>query len=126
MVAPSRGVAGKAHLGCLLTLLILGCGVYIGKDVAAVYWRFYQMQDEVKTQGSFAPALSDKVILDRLVIRADSLGVPIDRRGWSIRRSHQPSEIVIRGEYDDSVVIRAFDYRKVFRFHFVPSTTAPL
>ena len=126
MVRPWQGEAGKVKLGCLVILILLVGAIVVGKDFGAVYLRYYQMQDEVKSQGSFAPALSDKAIRDRLVARADTLGIPLGPTDWYIHRTTSPAAIVIRGAYDDSVVVQLFGYRKVFLMHFVPTITAPL
>jgi hypothetical protein len=117
---------GKGRLGCLFFLLLVVFILYNSKDFGTVYMRYYRMKDEVKTQTTFAPGLSDAAIRDRLVLRADSLDVPIGPKGWAIRRTRNPGEITIRGEYNDSVVIDLLAYHKVFRFHFVPSARAPL
>jgi hypothetical protein len=125
-VRPWQGEAGKVKLGCLVMLALVVGAIVVGKDFGAVYLRYYQMQDEVKSQGSFAPALSDKAIRDRLVARADTLGIPLGPRDWYIKRMTSPAEITIRGAYDDSVVVQVFGYRKVFLMHFVPTITSPL
>jgi hypothetical protein len=126
MVAPPRSEAGKGKLGCLLVLAVLVGIAYVGKGVGAVYLRAYRMQDEVKTQASFAPALTDKVILERLVAVADTLGLPLGPEAWYIKRTYGPKEITIRAAYDDSVVVSLLSWRRVFRFHFTPSAKADL
>jgi len=126
VVAPWKGEAGKVRLGCLLVLLLLVGAFVVGKDFGAVYLRYYQMQDEVKSEGAFAAALSDKTIRDRLVARADTLGIPLGPADWYIRRTNNPAQLVIRGAYDDSVVVQLFGYRRVFLLHFVPAITVPL
>jgi len=125
-VRPWRGEAGKVKLGCLVILILLVAAIAVGKDFGAVYLRYYQMQDEVKSQGAFAPVLSDKAIRDRLVARADTLGIPLGPADWYIRRTTNPSQLVIRGAYDDSVVVHLFGYRRAFIMHFVPTITVPL
>ena len=126
MVAPARGEAGKVRAGCLVLLAALvGLG-YVVKDVGGVYLRSYQMQDEVKTQAAFAPALTDKAILERLVARADTLGLPLGPQQWYIKRTNEPREITIRAAYDDSAVFQVLKWRKVVRFHFTPSAKVSL
>jgi hypothetical protein len=126
VVAPWKGEAGKIRLGCLVVVGLVVLAIVIGKDFGAVYLRYYQMQDEVKSEGAFAAGLSDKTILDRLVARADSLGIPLGPSDWYVHRTRNPSQIVIRGAYDDSVVVQVFGYRRVFVMHFVPTITSPL
>ena len=126
MVAPRRREAGRAKVGCLVAIVVLAIAAYVVKDLGAVYWRAYQMQDEVKSQASFAPALTDKAILDRLVAMADTLGVPLGPGDWYIKRTYRPREITIRGAYEDSVVFTLLKWRKVIHFHFTPSARADL
>jgi hypothetical protein len=126
MVAPPRSETGRGKLGCLIAIALLVGIAYVIKDVGAVYWRSYQMQDEVKTQAAFAPALTDKVILERLVARADTLGLPLGPGQWYIKRTNEPREITIRAAYDDSAVFKLLKWRKVVRFHFRPETKAAL
>lgn len=118
--------AGKTHLGCLVTLLVLVFVVYYGIKFFEVRYRYYQMQDEVRNDATFAPTLSDEVIRRRLVARADTLGLPLGARAWTIRRTREPREIFIYGAYDDSVVLDLPGIRKVFRFRFEPQARAPL
>jgi hypothetical protein len=126
MVAPPRSEVGRGKLGCLFSIALLVGTAYLIKDVGAVYWRSYQMQDEVKTQAAFAPALTDNVILERLVARADTLGLPLGPKQWYIKRTHEPSEITLRSAYDDSVVFTLLTWRKVVRFHFTPGAKVAL
>jgi len=124
MVAARRGEAGKAHLGCLFILFLVVAAGYVGRDVPAVFWRYYQMEDEVKSQASFAPGLTDDAIRERLVAMADTLGVPLGPKQWSITRTH--GEIAISGSYEDSVVVDAVAWHHVFHFHFEPSARTAL
>jgi len=124
MTAPGRGEAGKGRLGCLVVLLLLGGGVWLARRVPGIYWRYYQMQDEVKSQASFAPGLTDDAIRTRLGAMADTFGIPLGPKQWSIKRAH--GEIDIRGEYTDSVVVAVPGWHRVFRIHFVPHSSAEL
>jgi hypothetical protein len=126
VVSHLREESGKGRLGCLFTIMLVALLVYVGKDFAAVYFRYYQIDDEVKTQAGFAPALTDAAIRDRLVQRADSLDIVIGPKQWRIQRLKMPSEIVIEGTYADSVVVDLPLYHRVFHFHFTPGAHAPL
>jgi hypothetical protein len=126
VVRPGGGAPGKARLGCLFTLAVLAAAVYVGLRFVGVYFRYYQLQDEVKSQASFAPGLSDTAIRDRLVAKADTLGLPLGPKEWTIRRTRSPSEIVIHAEYEDSVVLQLFGYRRVVHLHFEPGARAAL
>ena len=123
MVTRGLGEAGKGKLGCLFTLALLAAGLYYGIDFLRVRFRYYQIQDEVKTQATFASALDDITIRRRLVAKSDSLGLPLGDRDWTIRRRGDPRSIFISATYEDSVVIEFPGVRKVFYFTFTPSTT---
>ena len=124
MVGPWRDEQGKGKLGCLFSLGVIALLIYVGKDFGTVYFRYYQINDEVKTQAGFAPALTDAAIRDRLVLKSDSLNIPIGPKQWQIMRTR--SEISISGAYTDSVVVNLPGYHKAFVFHFNPGAQAPL
>ncbi len=112
------GESGKAHVGCLFMIFVVAVAVFVLRDVPGVYWRYYQMQDEVKAEASFAPGLTDKAILDRLVATADTLGLPLGPKDWTITRSG--GQIEIGASYEDSVALEALTWRHVLSFHFEP------
>lgn len=127
MVARIGNEAGKVKLGCLFVLLVLAFVAYYGVQYFEVQWRFLQIQDEVKTEAEYATTLGNEEIRRRLVAKSDTLGLPLGRREWDVRRTDAyPMEITIKAEYDDSVVIELGTYRKVFRFHFTPFARRPL
>jgi hypothetical protein len=126
MVMPLRNRPGKSHLGCLFTLCVIAAVIFAGKNVGEVYWRYYRLADYVREQADFAPALTDDVILHRLVDFSDSLGLELGPRDWVVRRTWSPKEITIRAEYQDSIVIAALGIRKVWKVRFQPNAHAPL
>jgi hypothetical protein len=121
VVRRNPGEAGKARIGCLVSALVLVGGIYYGIRFFEVYFRFYRIRDEVRTQAAYAPSLSDDVIRRRLVAASDALGLPLGPKQWEIRRSFNPRQITIAAQYDDSVVIELPGITKVFRFRFNPS-----
>ena len=124
MVATRRREEGKARLGCLFVLFVLASAVYVLRDLPGVYLRYYQMQDEVSSQASFAPGLTDDAIRQRLAARADTLDVPLGPKQWVIKRTKQ--NIVIEGEYEDSVVVEVLTWRHVLYFHLKPHAASEL
>jgi hypothetical protein len=126
VVTPWRDESGKGRIGCLFAILLVVLVIYAVKDFGAVYWRYYQLNDEVKNQASFAPGLTDQAIRDRLVLECDTLNIPLGPKDWRITRTRSPSEISISATYTDSVVIDIPGYHRVFYFHFTPRATAGL
>jgi hypothetical protein len=121
MVANARNRSGKTHLGCLFSLFILAVAVSVGIDVADVYWRYYRLQTFVKDQVTFAPELTDDVIRDRLIAYSDTLGVPLGRRDWTVRRTWSPKEFTISAQYRDTIRIEFLGLRRVFVVEFKPN-----
>ncbi len=126
MVTPWRDESGKGRLGCLFLVMLVVFLIYVGKDFGAVYFRYFEINDEVKTQAEFAPALTDAAIRDRLVARSDELDIPIGPKQWVITRTRSPSEISISATYTDSVVVDLPGFHRVYYFHLTPSARAPL
>jgi hypothetical protein len=116
--------AGKARLGCAVSVLVLVVGVYFGFGYFAIRYRFYQIQDEVKTQATFASALDDATIRQRLVVKSEELRLPLGPRDWTVRRGRIAAEnrrtITIAAEYQDSMVLDVPGFRKVWYFTFRP------
>ncbi len=91
-----RGVAAS---GCLVWLLLIGAGAYVGAHVGAPYYRYYQYRDAVSQQLRFATLRSDDAILHSIYASADSIGVPEGAYHLNIART--PSDVHITGAYDD-------------------------
>lgn len=118
MVAGIGNQPGKTHLGCLFSLFLVACAIWIGIDAGEVYLRYYRLQDFVKGQADVAPVLTDDMIRQNLVAYSDTLGPSIGPNRWDIRRTTSPRQITIKAQYDDSVVIQVLSLRKVFKVHF--------
>lgn len=105
---------GGTSLGCLLTTLLLVASGYFGMKVGNVYYNFYKFEDSMKQQIRFAETLTDRQIFDRLVAKADSLGLPEDARYVTVERVGR--RITVGAEYTEVVELPLH----VRRFHFMP------
>ena len=101
MVTPGNR-RGAGTLGCLFSLLIFAAMLYYGYHVGQVYWRYYQLQDAMKSQARLAPSLADDVIRRRLNESADEI-YPDVKFKFNISRGGRPRKILIVTEYADSV-----------------------
>lgn len=90
---------GKVKLGCLLTLALLGAGIYLSITNVRTYINYWAMKDEMRVQAQFANNLDDESIRRRLRAKADELQLPPDARRITIRRRTRPREIVIATEW---------------------------
>lgn len=113
---------GTSSRGCLVSLLLLVVALYYGINIGEVWYRFYQMQDEMRSQARLAPGISDGVIRRRLRAKADDLGLPQEAQDISIIRSGQARHITIESEYSESVDLPFFNHT----FDLNPRAEAPL
>ena len=60
MVTGASNRRGSSSTGCLLTLLLFSAALYYGINIGEVYWRFYQYQDEMRSQARLAPSLAGR------------------------------------------------------------------
>jgi hypothetical protein len=113
---------GTSTTGCLLTLLLFSAVLYYGVNIGEVYWRFYQLQEEMRSQARLAPSLSDGVIRRRILVKIDQLGLPTEAERFKIERVPRPRQIVIHGEYQEDVQLPFFNHT----FTLKPRAVAPL
>jgi hypothetical protein len=111
---------GASTLGCLFTLIVVGAIVYFGINIGRVYWRFYEYQDDLRTEVRFAGTHTNEQIAGHLKASADSLGLPEAAGKISIRRNDR--SIAIEAEYYENVELPM--YVKEIRFH--PHAEGPL
>ena len=106
---------GATSLGCLLTVLLLIAAGYFGMKIGQVYWNNAQYLDTMKQHIRFAETLTDKQIFDRIVAKADSLGLPDDAKEVSVERT-ATRHIAVSADY---VVLVELPLH-VRTFHFTP------
>jgi hypothetical protein len=113
MVSVRAGERGTSTLGCVVTAALFGAAVYYGIHIGGVYWRFYQLKDDMQQQALFAGQNTDDVIRARLTAQADSLlgTSPVFR----IVRGGRGNAITIETEYSESLDLPLL--KKVFVLH---------
>jgi len=119
----ARKRRGASTTGCLVSLLILVAVLYYGVNIGEVYFRYYRLLDEMKTQARLAAALDNGTIQRRIQAAIQDIGVHEEAGAeLTITRRPSPREITIETTYRESVHLPLFDH--TFRFH--PKATAPL
>lgn len=112
-----RSRRGASKIGCLVIALVLAAVVYFGANVGQVFWNYYQYADRMKQEARFAAHRSDAVIVRRIAVFADSLGLPEGARNVRVRRGDHL--IYIWAEYYEHIELPGF----VKELHFNPSAT---
>jgi hypothetical protein len=99
MVTLARGQRGASTFGCLVSIVLFLAALYYGSHIGGVYWRYFELLDDMRQQAKFATQNPDDVIQSRLRAQADSLlgGAPQFRSQRGSRR------IVIDTEYRETV-----------------------
>jgi hypothetical protein len=104
MVTARRDRRGTSQAGCLGTLLLFGLFVYALAQVGPPWLRYQQFRDEMHADAQFAISLPDSVIRSRLMLRADTLRLPLEaKRKLYIHRSQNPKVILIRSQYSERI-----------------------
>jgi hypothetical protein len=119
MVTGASNRRGSSSTGCLLTLLVFAAALYYGVHIGEVYWRFYQYQEEMRSQARLAPSIPDGVIRRRLLTTVDELGLPAEAQKIQIKRTARPRQITIESEYAEEVILPLFHHTFQFRPHAV-------
>lgn len=115
MVIHGSSRRGSSSTGCLVTLLFFSASLYYAINIGEVFWRFYQFQDDMRSQARLAPSLTDGVIRRRLLLTVDRLGLPAEAQKIQVRRTARPRQITIEAEYQEDVHLILFDH--TFKFH---------
>ncbi len=114
---------GASTMGCLVSLLVLVAVLYYGVNIGEVYFRYYRLMDELRTQAQLAAALDNGTIQRRIASAIQEIGVPEEASSnLQITRSASPRQITIETDYSESVHLPLFNH--TFRLH--PKATEPL
>ena len=116
------GRRGASSTGCLLSLLIFVGALYYGVNIGELFFRYYRLLDEMKSQAQLAPSLDDGTIRRRVQATAQDIGLPAEAQQIRIVRRVSPREIDIETEYSETVNLPLFNH--TFTFH--PKATQPL
>jgi hypothetical protein len=115
MVSLHRGNRGASTLGCLVSVVLFLGALYYGTHIGGVYWRYYELLDDMRQQARHADQFTDDVIQKHLTAQADS--VLSQTPDFRIHRGGRPSRITIQTEYTETVVLPGFDHTFILRPH---------
>ena len=107
---------GATTFGCLLTTLFMVAIGYFGLKVGKVYWDASAYEDVIRASVRLADTQTDQQLYDRIVAKADSLGLPDEAKEISVERKGRHLEI----SADYMVMVELPLHNR--SFHFSPST----
>lgn len=103
--------SGIGGVGCLLYLVVIAGGIYIGSPFASAYIDYYRYKDAMKQETTFSMQRTDQQIQSRLKIFADSLGLP---RGASmVRVNRGRSRVTMTSTYLQTIPVPLLGPRKI-------------
>jgi hypothetical protein len=109
MVTPSvRGHRGTSLFGCLVSLALFGVAAWYGGRIGLMYWRQYEILDEMKVGARHASGLPDATIRNRLDARVEDVFGPERTMRFTISRPRGRQGVVIETQYRDSVDLPLF------------------
>jgi hypothetical protein len=105
MVLRRLGRRGASPYGCLIAALVVVGVLYYGLEVGAVYLRYWQILDEMRSVARLATNMDDATIQRRLNAKADALELPTQAHRFTIRRTSQPRRIQISTSWTETVAL---------------------
>jgi hypothetical protein len=115
VTVPPRGRRGTSLFGCLVSLALLAVAVWYGSQIGLMYWRQYQILDEMKVNARHASGLSDLTVRNRLENRVRDVFGPDRTLRFEISRPSGRHSLLIETEYRDSVDLPFFQRGFPFR-----------
>ncbi len=120
MVGRRWNQRGASNIGCIFSLLIFVAAIYYGINIGKVWFRYFQLKDEMDVSARMAPGLTDPTIRHRLESKATELGLPDEAKKFTISRAGHT--FTVSSEYSEHVSLPFFDHIFIFK----PSAVEPL
>ena len=114
VTAPLGARRGTSLFGCLVSLALLAVAAWYGSQIGLMYWRKYQLLDEMKVNARHASGLPDVTIRNRLETKVREVFGPERTMRFTIARPRDRQSILIETQYRDSVDLPLF--RRGFPF----------
>jgi hypothetical protein len=104
---------GEGRIGLIVALALLGAGIFLGVKIIPVRVNAYEFRDFIQEECRFAATrYNDGDILKRIVDKAKSLDIPLERKNLTLERTTR--EMIITAKYQQTVDLKFTKY--VFKF----------
>ena len=114
MVASSAGQRGEGRIGFLLSLVVLGIGIFLGVKIIPVRIAAYEFSDFLQQECRYAAVRTvDEQVSKRILDKAAELEIPLQKKNLTIQRT--ANEMVITASYEQPIDLKFTIY--TYRFH---------
>ncbi|HVQ35429.1 MAG TPA: hypothetical protein VMT33_05410 [Candidatus Bathyarchaeia archaeon] len=104
---------GEGRIGLVVALALLGAGIFLGVKIIPVRVNAYEFRDFVQEECRFAASRNnDSEIYRRIVDKAKSLDIPLDKKNLTLERTGR--EMIITAKYQQTIDLKFTKY--VFKF----------
>ena len=112
---------GDGRIGFLISLALLGAGVFLGVKVIPVRVNAYEFRDFIQEECRFAATRSrDEEIYKRIFDKAKDLQLPLQKKNLHMERTTH--EMIISAKYEQTIDLKF----KKFVYKFDYEERAPL
>ena len=104
---------GEGRIGLIVALALLGAGIFLGVKIIPVRVNAYEFRDFVQEECRFAATRNnDADIYRRIVDKAKSLDIPLEKKNLKLERTTR--EMIITAKYEQTIDLKVTKY--VFKF----------
>ena len=108
-----NGERGDGRIGFLVSLALLGMGIFVGAKVIPVRVNAYEFRDFIQEECRFAATRShDEEIFKRVLDKAHDLQLPLDKKNLHMERTTH--EMIISAKYEQTIDLKVTKY--VYKF----------
>ena len=114
MVARSDGQRGEGRIGLLLSLAVLGVGIFLGVKIIPVRIAAYEFSDCLQQECRYAAVRTvDEKVRQRILDKALELEIPLQKKNLTVQRT--ANEMMITASYEQPIDLKFTTY--TYRFH---------
>jgi predicted small metal-binding protein len=104
---------GEGRIAFLISLAVLGVGIFVGVKIVPVRLSAYEFKDFMEQECRFAATRNkDEEIYKRVVDKAKDLHLPLDKKNLHLERTTH--EMIISAKYQQTIDLKFTKY--VFKF----------
>ena len=105
---------GEGRTGFLVSLALLGAGIFLGVKVIPVRVNAYEFRDFIQEECRFAATrANDKEIYTRIFDKAKELRLPLEKKNLHMERTTR--EMIISAKYEQTIDLKLTKY--VYKFN---------